>query len=237
MTKTKYENLNLPLHVAIISDGNRRWAKSRMLPSLMGHKQGVDTYEKLILKAKDMGIKVLTGWAFSTENWKRSKDEVDGLFGLVKQFAQKFKKICLEEEIRFVHIGRKDRLPTDLMAEINEMEEKTKNFTGFTFVAAADYGGHDELVRATRKIVEQGLQINEETIEANLDTAGLPPVDLIIRTGGEQRLSGYLPWQSAYAELYFTNKFLPEFTVEEFEKAIIDFSSRERRFGGTVAKT
>lgn len=233
---TKYDNLNIPLHVAIISDGNRRWAKSRMLPSLMGHKAGVDTYEELITKAKEMGIKVLTGWAFSTENWKRSKDEVDGLFGLVKQFAQKFKEKCIREEIRFVHIGRKDRLPDFLLAEINEMEEKTKHFDGFTFVAAVDYGGHDELVRATRKIVEKGLEINEENIENHLDTAGLPPVDLIIRTGGEQRLSGYLPWQSAYAELFFTPKYLPDFKADEFEKAVLDFAGRERRFGGNSNK-
>ncbi len=237
MTKAKkYENMNIPLHVAIISDGNRRWAKSRMLPAAMGHKQGVDTYEKLIEKAKEMGIKVLTGWAFSTENWKRSKEEIDDLFGLVRQFAEKFKKKCLEEEIRFVHIGRKDRLPDYLLTLIAEMEELTKNFTGFTFVAAMDYGGHDELARATRKVVEQGLELNEENIEKNLDTAGLPPVDLIIRTGGEQRLSGYLSWQSAYAELFFTPKYLPEFSTEDFEKAVLDFAGRERRFGGSSSK-
>lgn len=233
---TKYDNLNIPLHVAIISDGNRRWAKSRMLPSIMGHKAGVDTYEKLIPKAKEMGVKVLTGWAFSTENWKRSKDEVDELFGLVKQFAQKFKVMCMEQQIRFVHIGRKDRLPDYLMKEINEMEEQTKDFTGFTFVAAMDYGGHNELVRTAQKIAAKGLEFTEENFEQNLDTAGLPPVDLIIRTGGEQRLSGYLPWQSAYAELFFTPKYLPEFGPEEFEKAVLDFANRDRRFGGNSTK-
>ncbi len=237
MTDTANKDIeNIPQHVAIISDGNRRWAKAHMLPSLMGHKKGVDTYELLIEKAKDMGIKVLTGWAFSTENWSRSKEEVDGLFGLVRDYARKFKEKCIREEIRFVHIGRTDRLPDFLMAEINEMVEKTKHFTGFTFVAAVDYGGHDEIVRAVQKALNEGLEITEESISNNLDTKGLPQVDLIIRTGGEQRLSGYLPWQSAYAELYFTDKYLPDFTPDEFEKAIRDYSGRERRFGGNSKK-
>lgn len=223
---------NMPKHIAIISDGNRRWAKARMLPSLMGHKKGVDTYDELIEKAKNMGIQVLTGWAFSTENWKRSKEETDGLFGLVKTYAQKFKEKCIREQIRFMHIGRKDRLPDFLVQEIVEMEEKTKDFTGFTFVAAIDYGGHDEIVRAVNKTLTKNLPLTEENIEANLDTAGLPPIDLIIRTGGEKRLSGYLPWQSTYAELLFVDKYLPDFTPEDFENAVLDFAKRDRRFGG-----
>ena len=160
---TKIENM--PKHIAIISDGNRRWAKAHMLPSLMGHKKGVDTYDLLIEKAKNMGIEVLTGWAFSTENWKRSKEEVEGLFGLVKNYAQKFKDKCLKEKIKFVHIGRKDRLPDFLVKEIIEMEEKTKEFVGFTFVAAIDSGGHDEIVRAIGKVIQKNLPVNEENIE------------------------------------------------------------------------
>ena len=230
-------NIEIPKHIAIISDGNRRWAKAHMLPSLMGHKRGVDTYDMLIAKAKNMGIKVLTGWAFSTENWKRSKDEIDGLFNLVKTYAQKFKEKCIKEQIRFIHIGRKDRLPDFLVNEIVEMEEKTKDFTSFTFVAAIDYGGHDELVRATKKVLANNLPLTEENIEACLDTAGLPPVDLIIRTGGEKRLSGYLPWQSAYAELLFVDKYLPDFTPEDFETAVMDFARRDRRFGGNTQKS
>lgn len=225
-------NINLPKHIAIIMDGNRRWAKKRGLPSIEGHRKGADNFEKLTEKAKEMGIKCFTGWAFSTENWKRSEEEKSYLFSLIRQLAEKYKTRCIKERIRFVHLGRKDRIPKDVKKTIEETEEATKDFTDFFIAMAVDYGGYDELIRTFNKIKKQNLQINEGSIEKNLDTAGLPQIDLIIRTGGEKRLSGFMSWQCAYAELYFTDTYFPDFGPKQLEEAIKDFSQRERRFGG-----
>jgi undecaprenyl diphosphate synthase len=232
MKKDASNKYILPKHVAIIMDGNRRWAKKRGLPAFEGHRQGSLAFEKLVSKARDMGIKCLSTWAFSTENWKRSEKEVKKLFEIIEDMAKKYEDKCGKEKVRFVHIGRKDRIPTTLKDLIIKAEEDTKKFTEFTLVLAIDYGGHDELIRAIDKLTDKGIKITPENIEKNLDTAEIPQIDYIIRTGGEQRLSGFMSWQCAYAELYFTDTFFPAFTPKKFEEAIAEFSRRERRFGG-----
>ncbi len=226
------KNLNIPSHIAIIVDGNRRWAKKRGLPDSLGHKAGFDRVEPLATAANKAGVKCVTCWVFSTENWKRKKDEVDFIFSLANDIASKFRDKFVREKIRFVHLGRKDRIPSKLKEEIDETERLTKDFTGFTFAVALDYGGHDEIIRTIKKLNENHLEIDKENIEKYLDTSSLPQLDLIIRTGGECRLSGFMPWQSEYAEYYFTNVLFPDFDDKEFEKAIEDYCGRERRFGG-----
>jgi len=223
---------NYPKHVALIVDGNRRWAKRRGLPTLEGHRKGFEALETIVDSAKDMGIKCITAWVFSTENWTRSKDEVTYLFDLFRNIAEKYAKKFIENKTRFIHLGRKDRIDEDIRKVIEDLEEKTKDFTDYTFGLAMDYGGHDELIRTMKKLQDKGLEITKENIERNLDTASMPPVDLIVRTSGEQRLSGFLSWQSAYAEFLFPKVTFPDFTPEEFKLALEDFSHRERRFGG-----
>jgi undecaprenyl diphosphate synthase len=233
MKKPKTSKItNLPKHVAIIMDGNRRWAKKRGLPAFEGHRRGSLAFEKLIEKAGDMGIKCLSAWAFSTENWKRSKEEVSALFSLIEQMLSKYAVRCQKEKVRFVHIGRKDRIPSNLKNAIEKLEEDTKEFVKATIVLAIDYGGHDEILRTVDKISKSGKDITSENIEKNLDTAKLPQIDYIIRTGGEKRLSGFMSWQCAYAELFFTDTYFPAFTPKKFEEAIEEFSNRVRRFGG-----
>lgn len=231
-TKKSSKITNLPKHVAIIMDGNRRWAKERGLPAFEGHRRGSLAFEKLVGKAREMGIQCLSTWAFSTENWKRSKEEVDKLFEIIEDMANKYMEKCGKEKVRFVHIGRKDRIPSTLRDIILKAENDTKQFTEFTIVLAIDYGGHDELLRAIDKITNSKENLNPENIEKNLDTAKLPQIDYIIRTGGEKRLSGFMSWQCAYAELFFTDTYFPAFTPKKFEEAIEEFSNRVRRFGG-----
>lgn len=232
MVTEKENKQNIPAHVAIIPDGNRRWAKNKGLPSLEGHRKGAQNFEKLADKAREMGIQCFTTWVFSTENWKRPQDEIDYLFDIARKYVKKYKEKCLREKTRFIHLGRKDRLPEDIVRELIDIEEKTKEYTSFNIALGFDYGGHDEIVRAVEVLKNKNLPITMESIENNLDTKGLPPPDFIIRTSGELRLSGFLSWQSAYAELYFPNIHFPDFTPELFEKAVLDFAKRDRRFGG-----
>jgi undecaprenyl diphosphate synthase len=230
------KNKKIPTHIAIIPDGNRRWAKEHGLPSLEGHRRGANNFEHLIKKARELGIKYFTGWAFSTENWKRTQEENAYLFDLLRELAKKYKEEFIKEKMRFVHIGRKDRISDDIAKILQEFEEETKDFTDFTVAVAMDYGGHDELIRTIKKLEVKGLEPTKENIEANLDTKGIPMPDLIIRPGGELRLSGFMSWQCAYAEFYFPDVYFPDFGPEELEKAIDDYSERERRFGGDSKK-
>jgi len=223
---------NLPKHVAIIMDGNRRWAKERGLPSLEGHRKGAENFEKILKTARNMGVKCISAWAFSTENWKRSEKEKKYLFDLIREMMEKYREEFLKEKVRFIHLGRKDRVPQDVRKIIEDLEEETKAYTENIVALAIDYGGHDELMRCFKTLKEQNLEISEENIEKNLDTAELPELDLIIRTGDVCRLSGFMSWQTAYAELYFSEKMFPAFGEKEFKKAIADFAKRERRFGG-----
>lgn len=224
--------MKIPNHIALIPDGNRRWAAARGLPTLEGHRQGALNFEKLLDKAKDLGVKAVTGWFFSTENWKRTADENKYLFDLARQLTKQYKEKVLREKIRFVHLGRKDRIPADIMAELTDLELQTKHIDDFVVGVAMDYGGHDELIRTIETLQAEKLEPTKENIEKHLDTKNMPMPDLIVRTGGELRLSGFLTWQAEYAELYFSKLFFPDFGPEQLQEAIEDFSKRDRRFGG-----
>lgn len=231
------ENMkNTALHVAIIPDGNRRWATNKGLSPILGHKKGAENFEVLCDTAKELGVKCITLWGFSTENWKRTEDEVDNVFALARELIKRYRKKCLDEKIRLVHLGRKDRFPPDLTKMITDLEEETKDFNSFIMGMAADYGGHDELIRAINTIRDKGLELNDENIEKYLDTHDMPQIDLIIRTGGEVRLSGFMSWQAAYAELYFSDILFPDFGPEELKKALESYSKRDRRYGGNSVK-
>lgn len=250
-TSTK-EQLNIPNHIAIIPDGNRRWAKSKGLPTLMGHKKGFDTANEDIKKARELGVHTMTLWAFSTENWNRSKEEIDYLMKLYEENIEDNLKEARKTETKIVHLGRKDRIPNSLREKIIKAEKETKDFNKHVLNIALDYGGHDELLRAAEKMVEdiKSDKITMEDIKKEvgkynnkypyymfknyLDTKDqpYPYPDLLIRTSGEQRLSGFLSWQIAYTELYFTDLHMPDFGPEELVKAIEFYSTRNRRFGG-----
>jgi undecaprenyl diphosphate synthase len=216
---------NIPNHVAFIPDGNRRWAKEKKLNTYAGHKKGFEQLIKIAKKAKKLGIKVFTVWAFSTENWKRTQEEIRYLMRLYEIMLDKYFKDALKDKVRIIHLGRKDRINKNLLNKISEIEEKTKNFDKSYLCIGLDYGGRDEIERA--------VQIHKSNFSQFLDTKDLPfpNPDLIIRTGGEQRLSGFMLWQSEYAELEFVNKYLPDYSDSDFEKTINKFSARQRRFG------
>lgn len=233
------EHMIIPEHVALILDGNGRWAKRRGLPRTMGHKEGCVTVEKTVEIAARMGIKYLTVYGFSTENWKRSMEEVGALMQLFRYYMVRLLKIAKAHNVRVKMIGERSRFDRDIVEGINRLEEETKNNTGMTFIIAVNYGGRDEIVRAVRKLaadVETGRlvkeDITEEVMESYLDTAGIPDPDLLIRTSGELRLSNYLLWQLAYTEIYVTDCLWPDFNKEELEKAIATYNKRDRRFGG-----
>lgn len=230
---------SIPRHVGIIMDGNRRWAKKRGLVAIKGHAFATDTVvEKLIERAGNLGIEYLTMWAFSTENWKRDKEEVSALMNLFrKALATKVDKF-IEKGARLRLIGDMERFAPDIREGMLRAIEKSKNNTKITVTFALNYGGRDEILRGIRKILSDKSQIytnvhklDENEFERYLDTAGMPDPDLIIRTGGSYRLSGFMPWQSVYSELYFTETLFPEFDEKELDKAIREFQSRQRRFG------
>ncbi len=238
LTKTSKRSFGkdviLPKHIVLIPDGNRRWAREHGLPLEEGHRKGFDAVIETARAAQDWGIKYFTIWAFSTENWSRSPSEVRYIMRLFKEFIKKSLKEFLAKGVRLIHLGRKDRIPKFLRNALEEAEAKTAKNNKFFVNIALDYGGRDEILRAINKIVSNGYRnkkITESDFEKHLDTNGQPEPDLIIRTSGEKRLSGILPWQAAYAELYFELARLPDFTAEHLKKAILDFSSRQRRFG------
>lgn len=223
-------------HIAIIPDGNRRWAKEHNLPSLEGHRKGFDTAVILAKKARALGIHTFTIWAFSTENWKRTQEEVGYLMRLYEYLIDRNLKEALEDNVRLVHLGRKDRLPKSLLKKITDAEEKTKHHDQYTLNIALDYGGHDEILRAIQKMNEKNQNaetLDEETFANYLDTHDqpYPNPDLIIRTSGEQRISGFLPWQAAYSEYLFLDKYFPDMTEKDLEDAVQEFQTRQRRFG------
>lgn len=233
------ENMVIPKHVALILDGNGRWAKKRGLPRSMGHKEGCVTVEKTVEIAARMGIEYLTVYGFSTENWKRSEEEVGALMQLFRYYMVRLLKIAKNNNVRVKMIGDRTRFAQDIIEGINRLEAETKDNTGLTFVIAVNYGGRDEIVRAVRKLAleyrETGRsieEVDEQMFASYLDTAGIPDPDLLIRTSGEIRLSNYLLWQLAYTEIYVTDCLWPDFNKEELEKAIIQYNSRDRRFGG-----
>lgn len=233
--------LNIPGHVAVILDGNGRWAKKRHLPRTMGHAQGSKVVEDMLYVVDELGVKYFTVYAFSTENWKRSTEEVSTLMGILRTYLKDCVKKSMKNNVRCRVIGRREELSDDIVDSIINLEEKTKNNTGLNFTIAINYGGRDEITRAVKKIaakVKSGEiscdDITEETISGYLDTWELPDPDLLIRSSGEQRLSNYLPWQLAYTEFYFTDTLWPDFNREEMIKAFEWYNKRERRFGGVV---
>ena len=229
----------IPNHVAIILDGNGRWAKAKGMPRTYGHVKGCENLEKICSIAKELGVKYLTVYAFSTENWKRSKDEVEGLMKLFRNYMKKCLKIARDNKMRVRVIGEPSVFDEDLQARIRELEEYSSQFDELHFQIALNYGSRDEIKRAVQELardVKRGALdpelITEETISGYLDTKGLPDPDLLIRTSGEERLSNFLMWQLAYTEFYFTDVAWPDFNKAEFEKAIQKFNQRDRRYGG-----
>lgn len=235
----KLEGCSLPRHTAIIMDGNGRWAKLRGLIRTAGHRAGVDTLRNIIKTAVDLKLEALTVYAFSTENWKRPAPEVDFLMTLFYDYLKKEIAEMKRDDVRLRFLGRIDELPPKLSQLAHEAVEELKDNQGLTLSVAMNYGGQDELLRAVQKIAaahkDSGREITLQDIENNLDTAGLPPVDLVIRTSGDLRLSNFLIWQTAYAEFWTTEKNWPDFAPEDFVQALYDFSRRERRFGGVEA--
>lgn len=234
--------LDIPAHVAIILDGNGRWAKKRMLPRNAGHVEGAKVVEQILEDAWNLGIKYVTMYAFSTENWKRSQEEVGALMGLLKKYLMNCIERSSKNNMRVRVIGDITALSQDLQDKIIDLEEKSKNNTGLQFSIALNYGGRDELRRAVTRIAKDCKEgrlsceeITEECISSYLDTAELPDPDLMIRTSGEIRLSNFLPWQLAYTEFYFTEVLWPDFNKEELIKAILYYNGKERRFGGVLS--
>lgn len=232
---------NIPQHVAIIMDGNGRWAKKRGLPRTAGHYQGAKVVEQILEDADHMGIRYLTVYAFSTENWSRPQAEVKTLMNLLRTYMKTSLAKCAKNNVRIRVIGDKTILDADLQEAIRNLEQDTRNNTGISFQIAINYGGRDELRRAAAQIarqVQDGLlrpeEITEETISDHLDTAGIPDPDLLIRTSGEERISNFLIWQCAYTEYYFTDVTWPDFNKEELERAVEAYRHRERRMGGLM---
>lgn len=234
---TDINDLKIPQHVAIILDGNGRWAKSKGMPRNYGHMQGSKNVEIICEEAYKMGINYLTVYAFSTENWARPKDEVDALMKLLRNYMKTCLKTAEKNRMCVRIIGDKSGIPDDIVDTINKLEEATKNNDGLHFQVALNYGSQDEMLRAMNNILkdtQNGVRegkITKEEFETYLDTKGIPAPDLLIRTSGEQRLSNFLLWQLAYSEFYFTQKHWPDFTKEELLKAVEAYNKRNRRFG------
>lgn len=221
-----------PKHIAIIMDGNGRWAKVRGMPRYKGHQEGVKVTKEIVRYCSKIGVPFITLYVFSTENKKRSSEEVGFLMGLIKQHLKAELQFYADNNIRVLHIGDLSGLPSAVQEEIIVVREKTKDYTGSSVVLAINYGGKDEIVRSIRNLLpEQLVNMTEADFSLCLDTKDIPPVDLVIRTGGEKRLSNFLLWQCAYSELYFSDKYWPDWTTEDLQIAIDDYMTRNRRFG------
>jgi len=227
--------MTVPTHVAIIMDGNGRWAAQRGWPRIKGHKAGVQAVERILEAASDAGIRHLSLYAFSTENWKRPALEVGALMALLRMYLRMFVHQLAKKGIRFQHLGAAEGMPAGILEDMRTLEAATAHNTGMTFHLAVNYGSRLELAQAARRCVQDGLrpeQVDEAALAGRLWTAGVPDVDLLIRTSGEHRISNFLLWQSAYAELYMTDLLWPDFGPAELKDALEDYAQRERRFGG-----
>ena len=222
--------MSVPLHVAVIMDGNGRWAKKRGLPRVMGHRRGLEVAQDFIDYSLSLGVKYLSLFVFSTENWKRPTAEVNSLFSLADKYLSRFEKFC-KDKVRVVVSGEREGLPAKLVEKISLIEEKTRDFDAICVNLCINYGGQREIVEAVKRLNEKGAEITVDSIYANLYNQ-LPPPDIVLRTGGQKRLSNYLLYQSAYAELFFTDTLWPDFTKEEYDKIIAEFATRTRNFGG-----
>ena len=232
------ELLNIPEHVAVIMDGNGRWAKNRFLPRNYGHAEGAKALEAICENCEKLGIKYLTVYAFSTENWKRSVEEVSGIMNLFRKYLVDSIERSNNANMRVRLIGKREGLADDIVQKMENLERETAGNTGLQFYIAINYGGRDEIVRATKKLISdvQAGAVSEENIDESvfgtyLDTAGVPDPDLLIRTSGEERTSNFLPWQLAYSEFYFTDTLWPDFDMDSLVKAVRYYNKRERRFG------
>ncbi len=224
-----------PRHVAIIADGNRRWARERGLPVLAGHVQGIEAIRPIVRRARDRGVETLSVYTFSTENWSRPDDEVTGLFGLIDGAVRQYTDELMDEGVRVRVIGRLHEAPADVQRSIRAAEERTRSGERLTLNICFNYSGRAEIVDAARALVAgvaDATRITEEHFAEHHYTAGQPDVDLLVRTGGDQRTSNFLLWQAAYAELVFCDKFWPDFTPDDFDAALADYAGRNRRFGG-----
>lgn len=233
------DNKQPPLHIGIIMDGNGRWAQKRGLARTAGHKEGLETAKKIVKACANAGIKYVTLYTFSTENWKRAQEEVGYLMGLIKGHLRSEFEFYKANRIRIEHLGDLKGLPEDVQTEIINAKEETKNFTGLTVVLAINYGGRDEIIRSVKKIIEKQFDsdsLTEKSISDNFDIPELPDVDFLIRTGGEKRLSNFLLWHSAYAELCFTDTLWPDYTEDELIENLNEFYKRTRRFGDVLIK-
>ncbi len=235
--------MSAPNHIAIILDGNGRWAKSKGMPRQYGHMQGTKNIETILSEAYHLGVNYVTVYAFSTENWNRPKDEVEGLLSIFRSYLKTCVRTAKKNNMRVIVIGDKTKFPKDIQIDIEKLENKTKQYTGLQFVVALNYGSRDEIKRTVqllaKKVEKKEItveQIDENMISEHLDTKYIPDPDLMIRTSGEQRLSNFLLWQLAYTELYYTEVHWPDFTIEELHKAIQDYENRNRRFGGVKGK-
>ena len=234
--------LNVPVHIGIIMDGNGRWAKKRGLPRKMGHREGAKTFRAITRSCKKLGVKYVTYYAFSTENWARPKEEVDGIMDLFDKYLDEVNDFK-DENIRIRFIGDRSKLKPSLQNKMLNVEETSRKYSSMDCVLAINYGGRDEICHAVKNIAEmvefgaiKPKDINEKIITENLYTQDIPPVDLIIRPSGEQRLSNFLIWQAAYSEYYFTNILWPDFKERDLKNAILAYSDRNRRFGVVVEK-
>lgn len=228
----------MPQHIAFIMDGNGRWAKKRGMPRTFGHTEGARNFRRIMRYCKDIGVKCISFYAFSTENWKRPENEVNALMNIFRTYLDDVRNY-IKEEVKMVFLGDKSKLPQDIQQKMYALEEDSKHFDKMTVLLAINYGGRDEITHATRLIAEKVRngelnpeEITEDTVSSNLYTAGYPDVDLLIRPSGEMRISNFLIWQSAYAEFYFADILWPDFSTKELDKAIIEFAHRNRRFGG-----
>jgi undecaprenyl diphosphate synthase len=233
------EKSSVPAHVAIIMDGNGRWAEERKLPRAAGHYEGAKRVSEIVIAAKKAGVKVLTMYTFSTENWSRPKAEVDALMNYLVEFLKKDRQRLSDEGVRFRAIGSRERFPEKVLDAISESERLTEHNKDFTLVLALDYGGRQEIIAACRELASRAVEgkvkpqeIDEAAVEARLCTAGLPDPDLLIRTSGEQRISNFLLWQLSYAEFYFPKTYWPDFKEADLLKALEEYASRRRRYGG-----
>ncbi|MEO0475642.1 MAG: isoprenyl transferase [Planctomycetota bacterium] len=241
MNQSSIINHQLPRHVAIIMDGNGRWAQARGKDRSYGHKAGAEVVRPIVTECSDLGLEAVTLYAFSTENWTRSSEEIDTLMELYVAYLESERQLFFDNNVRFNQIGRRDGLPTEVLDALDRMKADTAHHTGLTMTLALNYGSRAEITDAVKAIAQNSAEgalapadIDEQTIADHLYTAGLPDPDLLIRTAGEMRLSNYLLWQLSYAEFYVTDVCWPEFTVEELHKALASYKGRTRRFGGVV---
>ena len=231
-TAGQVDENRLPRHIAVIMDGNGRWAKRRGLPRTAGHKVGAEVFRKIATYCKELGVEYLTVYAFSTENWKRPADEVSTIMGLLEQYLHEAIDTMEKDHIRLRFFGDMSVLSPELQALAHRTDDISTHYDGFQANICLNYGGRAELLRAAQRCAERGLDWTEENLSANMYSAGIPDPELVIRPGGEMRLSNFLLWQCAYSELYFCDTLWPDFTRQELDKAIIDYQRRDRRFGG-----